>query len=257
LICQPLSDFAEEQAEEEEEEEGEGGMEEGVGLGGPMLSSKMADLVHHSLGRAPRGVCVPEGSMEESDKESDEMGGGGGGGSFWGQRARARKAAAAAATATRELGERMAITGEDDLLRPEGSLHASLQQQQQQGARAAVVNEPRQGTCPGCPHEVDVSDPEVVAAANAGVELMKGRGDLGSAAESNALRMGVILSATSQVVSGIRYKIVLSVVRAGGGGRGGGEGVWEVDVVSQPWMTPKYTLVGAKKVPMMEGGGGN
>ena len=254
LICRPVSDFAEEQAEQVEEgEEGmKGGMEGGVG--GPMLSSKLADLVHHSLGRAPRGVCVPEESMEESNKESDsdEMGGGG---SFWGQRARARKAAAA--TETRELGERMAITGEDDLLRPEGSLHASQQQQKQQQLEpqaetrnASPAKEPRQGSCPGCPHEVEVSDPEVVAAAKAGVELMKARGDLGSGAESNNLSLGVILSATSQVVAGIRYKIVLSVVRGGGGG----EGVWEVDVVSQPWMNPKYTLVGAKKVPRMEGG---
>jgi len=242
LVCRPISDLAKEQVEEE----GEEGMEKGVGS--PMLSSKLADLVHHSLGRAPRGVCVPEDSMKASDETfgNDIM-----------RRSGARKAA----EATRELGERVAIMGEDDLLRPEGSLHASQQPQQLPEGRNALPaaaeasggKVPRQGNCPGCPQNVDVSDPEVVAAAKAGVKLMKARGDLGSAEESNNLNLGAILSATSQVVSGIRYKIVLSIVRGGGGG-GGGEGLWEVDVVSQPWMASKYSLVGAKRVPKMDGG---
>ncbi len=93
LVCRPLSDVAEEQAEKE----GEEGMEEGVGkgAGGPMLSSKLADLVHHALGRAPRGVCVPEDSVEASDKTvgNDEIGGEGV--NFSRGRAGARKAAEA------------------------------------------------------------------------------------------------------------------------------------------------------------------
>jgi hypothetical protein len=97
---------------------------------------------------------------------------------------------------------------------------------------------------------VEVSDPEVVAAADAAVELMGAKGDLGQGSEGKGWRVGRIVSATSQVVSGIRYRIVLLAVKAGGG-----EGTWDVDIVSQPWMTPKYTLIKATRVTKSGGDG--
>lgn len=209
----------------------------------PSLSAKLADIMDHSLGRAPRGVCVQEESGGVDEREAAVEG-----------RAEVRDMAATSrrTQSLREEEERAVIMGKDDLLRPESTLHSSQ-------AHAADVDEGdaragrpggRQGSCPGCPHQVEVSDPEVVAAADAAVELMGAKGDLGQGSEGKGWRVGRIVSATSQVVSGIRYRIVLLAVKAGGG-----EGTWDVDIVSQPWMTPKYTLIKATRVTKAGGAG--
>ncbi len=220
------------------------------------MPSKLATFVRSSLGRAAVGTCVPAGNLDEEEAEEEKV-------------------------VTRELLQ-------DAMLRQESSL---------------LSRQEETGTCPGCPHAVDVNNEDVVAAARAGLELMKAKGEFGtywfcwwwswvygfgwvslslspsveraasvhpthlftypqtgtSEAEQAKVTLARIVSASSQVVSGIRYRIIVAVARVSPSSSSD-LSFYEVDVVSQPWMTPKYTLVGSKKVdaPMEEekAGGG-
>ena len=93
---------------------------------------------------------------------------------------------------------------------------------------------------PGCPQEGDPKAAEVEAAAEEAVALLVARGEFSEGASSP--RLGSVVSVTTQVVSGIKYHLVLKVFL------GDKPSFWEVDIVSQPWLNPPYSLVKAKRI---------
>jgi len=94
----------------------------------------------------------------------------------------------------------------------------------------------------GCPQEADALSNEVQAAAEEAVALLVSEGHLRGEAPGFNPELGRVISVTTQVVSGIKYHLLLQVLL------GEEPSYWEVDIVSQPWLKPPYTLVDYKRV---------
>ena len=212
----------------------------------PSLPAKLSEFVKLGLGRAPTGICqkqedveaVQEAAAESEAIETETL-------------SRERKV-------VRELG-----TSHDDLLEDgklggggnNVGLHVN-RKRREAGSRDAGAS------CPGCPTEVDVKDVGVIKAAQAALELLKAQGEFGTTEdEKEKVTLGQIVSATSQVVAGIRYRLVMAVVnvpteaqRASSSQTrtttkaGATLQFYEVDIVSHPWMDPPYTLIKATPI---------
>lgn len=104
--------------------------------------------------------------------------------------------------------------------------------------------------CVGCPTGVDPNSEFVVEAAAAGVGLMQEGGFFPEAQAGETASLVKVVSGTSQVVSGIRYDLVVAVARSSR--PSSTAEYYRIDVVSQPWVQPPYRLLGARPLTAQE-----